>query len=70
MKHGFGKMQFPNGDIYEGEWSDNHLQGEGTYTYKKSSDIYSGSWVFDFLSLIAFFLTNFIISCFFIVDCR
>eukprot|EP01035_Chromulina_nebulosa_P027401 gene27401-36041_t len=45
LKHGFGKMKFPNGDLYEGEWVENKIEGEGTYTYKKSGDIYSGSWV-------------------------
>ncbi len=44
LKHGVGKMKYPNGDVYEGEWVDNKMQGEGTYTYKKSGDIYSGSW--------------------------
>lgn len=44
MKTGFGKMIFPNGDIYEGEWLEDKIHGEGSYTYKKSGDIYSGSW--------------------------
>lgn len=25
MKHGIGKMTFPNGDIYEGEWHENKV---------------------------------------------
>ena len=25
MKHGAGKMVFPNGDIYEGEWIENKV---------------------------------------------
>ena len=45
LKDGFGKMTFPNGDIYEGEWKENVINGEGSYTYKKTGDIYSGSWV-------------------------
>ena len=24
-RNGFGKMEYPNGDIYEGEWSDNKV---------------------------------------------
>lgn len=44
MKHGVGKMTFPNGDTYEGEWFENKMQGEGTYSYKKTDDLYSGSW--------------------------
>jgi len=45
QKHGVGKMIYPNGDIYEGEWVENRMEGEGSYTYKTSNDIYSGSWV-------------------------
>mmetsp|Transcript_15842 Transcript_15842/g.23850 ORF Transcript_15842/g.23850 Transcript_15842/m.23850 type:complete len:231 (-) Transcript_15842:87-779(-) len=43
-RNGVGKMTYPNGDIYEGEWLDNKMHGEGTYIYKKTGDIYSGSW--------------------------
>lgn len=25
LKHGFGKMKFPNGDLYEGEWVENKV---------------------------------------------
>jgi hypothetical protein len=44
LRCGFGKMTFPSGDTYEGEWQDNKMSGEGTYWYKKSNDIYSGAW--------------------------
>ncbi len=47
MRHGQGKMIYPTGDIYEGEWFENKANGEGSYTYKKSGDIYSGSFVMD-----------------------
>eukprot|EP01032_Pedospumella_encystans_P020893 gene20893-23726_t len=47
LKHGVGKMVFPNGNTYEGEWFENKMQGEGTYTYKQAGDIYSGSWFAD-----------------------
>lgn len=33
-KAGTGKMTYPNGDIYTGEWKDNMMDGEGTYVYK------------------------------------
>lgn len=29
-----GKMTYPNGDEYTGEWKDNTMDGEGTYVYK------------------------------------
>ena len=45
QKSGVGKMTYPNGDVYEGEWVADKFNGEGTYTYKKSGDIYSGSWL-------------------------
>lgn len=31
---GVGKMTYPNGDEYTGEWKDNAMEGEGTYIYK------------------------------------
>lgn len=31
---GMGKMTYPNGDEYTGEWKDNVMEGEGTYVYK------------------------------------
>ena len=33
-KAGMGKMTYPNGDEYTGEWKDNVMEGEGTYVYK------------------------------------
>jgi hypothetical protein len=33
-KNGIGKMEFTNGDIYEGEWSDNFMQGQGKFTHR------------------------------------
>lgn len=33
-KAGMGKMTYPNGDEYTGEWKDNAMEGEGTYVYK------------------------------------
>eukprot|EP00953_Heterococcus_sp_UTEX-ZZ885_P028894 15399-Heterococcus_DN1.PRE.1 len=43
-KAGYGKMTYPNGDVYTGEWKDNRTHGQGTYRYKTSGDIFSGSW--------------------------
>ncbi|CAN0093163.1 unnamed protein product, partial [Scytosiphon promiscuus] len=33
-KAGTGKMIYPNGDEYTGEWKDNAMEGEGTYVNK------------------------------------
>jgi radial spoke head protein 1 len=44
VKDGVGKMTFPTGDVYEGQWTADKFHGEGSYTYKKTGDIYSGSW--------------------------
>ncbi|RHY88686.1 hypothetical protein DYB35_008461 [Aphanomyces astaci] len=42
-KHGVGKMQFPTGDTYHGQWSSDAIDGEGTIVYK-NGDIFSGSF--------------------------
>ncbi|CAM9198753.1 unnamed protein product [Discosporangium mesarthrocarpum] len=44
-RSGVGKMTYPNGDEYTGEWVNNAMEGEGTYVYKTSGDAYSGTWV-------------------------
>lgn len=44
-KQGVGKMTYPNGDVYHGQWKDNKMHGEGTYIYKASQDIFTGTWV-------------------------
>merc|ERR1711988_147965 len=43
-RNGIGKMTFPSGDVYHGEWKDNKIEGQGTYTYAKTKDVYSGPW--------------------------
>ena len=51
MRDGVGMMVFPNKDVYEGEWAENKMHGEGTYTYNSKNkageqpDIYSGAFV-------------------------
>lgn len=42
-KHGVGKVTYPTGDRYHGEWQADKKHGEGTYFYA-NGDIYSGSW--------------------------
>jgi len=47
-KHGKGKMSYPNGNYYEGEWFHGHMQGRGTYQHNNGDgmpmDIYTGSF--------------------------
>ncbi len=42
-RSGVGKMTFPDGGVYYGEWSGNQMHGEGTYKYP-NGDVYSGEW--------------------------
>jgi hypothetical protein len=39
-----GSFKFPNGDIYEGGWSQNKINGRGKYVHKSSGTIYEGEW--------------------------
>ena len=39
MKHGVGKITFPNGWNYEGQWSYDVIQGEGTLIQKNKKYI-------------------------------
>ncbi len=41
--HGFGKMVYPNGDIYEGQWINNLRNGTGSYKWPNGG-IYEGDW--------------------------
>ncbi len=43
-KHGKGKCIFNNGDIYDGEWSNNEINGYGTMKYKNGNK-YEGEWL-------------------------
>jgi hypothetical protein len=40
-KNGLGKLNLPNGDVYEGEFNDCELSGKGKITYQ-NGDIYEG----------------------------
>lgn len=44
IKHGIGKMTFPNGDTYHGEWKDDKMHGDGSFMYA-NGDIFSGTFV-------------------------
>ncbi|KAI9172992.1 hypothetical protein H9P43_007123 [Blastocladiella emersonii ATCC 22665] len=43
-RHGKGRNTFPNGDIYEGEYSVGRREGTGTYTWKKPRALYVGGY--------------------------
>jgi hypothetical protein len=43
IKHGLGKMVFPNGDTYHGEWKQDKMHGDGSYMYA-NGDIFSGKF--------------------------
>jgi len=41
--HGYGKVTFPTGDVYEGGWEDGWRSGHGKSTFA-SGDVYEGNW--------------------------
>lgn len=48
-KHGIGKMEYKNGDVYEGHWSDGLRDGKGKITFLNNSS-YDGNWSKDQIS--------------------
>ena len=44
LHHGYGRMVYPEGDCYIGEWNHNEIEGLGTYTYQDGV-INEGFWV-------------------------
>eukprot|EP00622_Pseudochattonella_farcimen_P002660 FR737637.1.p1 GENE.FR737637.1~~FR737637.1.p1 ORF type:complete len:226 (+),score=34.92 FR737637.1:1-678(+) len=42
---GVGTMTFPNGDVYQGEWKDNKMNGQGLYRFKRTGDVFDGIFV-------------------------
>lgn len=43
LLHGFGKINYESGDLYEGDWINNMKSGFGRYQ-NKDGDIYNGQW--------------------------
>lgn len=41
--HGFGKIYFENGDVYEGNWKNGKMHGKGIYKYSDGK-IFEGNW--------------------------
>jgi 1-phosphatidylinositol-4-phosphate 5-kinase len=42
--HGKGKISFPSGDTYDGEWSMGLRDGVGIYVYATDGTVYEGDW--------------------------
>jgi len=43
-KEGNGRIEWPNGNSYEGQWKKDKPNGEGTFTYANGI-VYQGQWV-------------------------
>lgn len=43
-KEGKGRIEWPNGNSYEGQWKKDMPNGEGTYTFSNGI-VYQGQWV-------------------------
>jgi hypothetical protein len=44
--HGVGRMEWPDGGHYDGQFRDGAFDGKGTFTYQ-NGDIYEGDWEAD-----------------------
>ena len=47
MKHGYGRMQWPDGQMYSGGWKNNKRSGQGIQTDSDGTLIHCGQWVDD-----------------------
>jgi hypothetical protein len=41
-----GELQYSNGDVFRGEWQDDHATGRGVLTYA-NGNVYEGGWLMD-----------------------
>ena len=44
MKHGHGKLTDKNGDVYEGDFKDDQMHGQGTFIAADGSMMYQGDF--------------------------
>lgn len=44
FSNGFGKLKFPDGSHYEGNWSKGRYNGRGIYMTKSGAN-YDGDWI-------------------------
>eukprot|EP01002_Notosolenus_urceolatus_P000940 NODE_123_length_2720_cov_78.351554_g99_i0.p1 GENE.NODE_123_length_2720_cov_78.351554_g99_i0~~NODE_123_length_2720_cov_78.351554_g99_i0.p1 ORF type:complete len:892 (+),score=220.92 NODE_123_length_2720_cov_78.351554_g99_i0:171-2678(+) len=44
LRSGSHSVEFENGDVYDGDWHQGMMHGQGTYTYAETGDVYKGQW--------------------------
>lgn len=47
LREGHGKFYYADGGVYEGEWLQNRMNGNGTLYYMSGKVAYEGNWVED-----------------------
>lgn len=47
MRHGHGKFFYQDGGMYDGEWSQNKMNGYGKLYYQSGKLAYEGYWKAD-----------------------
>ena len=45
--NGKGRMDYANGDVYQGTWLSGKAHGTGAFWDKQNGTIYDGAWVND-----------------------
>ncbi|CAB1119143.1 unnamed protein product [Ectocarpus sp. CCAP 1310/34] len=43
-RHGHGTMTYASGNVYEGEWVEDHKEGMGVMNWKERRERYTGNW--------------------------
>jgi len=51
LKHGFGKITYPSGNYYEGEWAFDKKQGQGTMYWADADEKVTNYHQDDFFNL-------------------
>lgn len=44
MKQGFGKLTYPEGPFYLGQFVDDKMHGKGVLYYEENKPAYDGEW--------------------------
>ena len=45
MYHGYGRLINDEGDILEGQWKEDELNGQGSYQWGDGSKVYNGAFL-------------------------